>query len=99
MAKPLRLVTWSARVALVHRAELAAFVTEYDLDVILLQETFLTPRVSFQLPVYVTYRTDRPYQNDPSGGTAILVHRHIAHRPLPLPATSPIEVTVVRLTF
>ena len=86
MAKPLRLVTWKARGALVYRAELAAFITEYDLDVILLQETFLTPRVSFQLPAYVTYRSDRPYQNDPRrpNGPAILVHSLIAHRQLPL---------------
>ena len=49
---------------------------------------------SFQL------RTDRSYQNDPcrpSGGTAIVVHRRIAHRQLPPPVTSCIELKVVAL--
>ena len=82
------------------RAEMAAFATEYDLDVILLSETHLTPALSLQLPAYTTYRTDRPAQNmlNASGSTAVLVHRRIAHRPLPPPATRRLEVTVVALS-
>ena len=55
MSRPLRLVAWNACGVPSRRAELANFGTEYDLDVILLSETFLTPAASFQLPAYTTY--------------------------------------------
>ena len=100
MAKPLRLVAWITRGVLSHHAELAAFATKYDLDIILFSETFLTPAVSFQLLVYTTYLTYCPEQNNPScptGGTAILVHKRIVQCQLPPPTTRHLEAMATAL--
>lgn len=78
-------MAWNAHGVLFHHTKLAAFATEYDLDIILLSETFLTSAVSFQLPASTMYLMDNPAQNNtahPSGGIAVLVHRHVAQLPI-----------------
>ena len=93
MANSLRIVAWNAFGLLPRRSELMTFVTEYDVDIILLSETHLAHYHSFSLPAYACYRQDRPLRPrcPPSGGTAVLVHRRISHRLLPPLDTSIIE--------
>ena len=81
------------------RAELAAFLVEYDADVILLSETHLAPNRRLSLSAYACYRKDRhgPNRHRAFGGVAILVHRRNSHRELPAPATTLIEACAVAL--
>ena len=82
------------------RAELVAFGTEYDLDVILLSKTYLSLLFPFSFWRNATYRTDRLMQNNPArprGSTATLVYRCIAHSQLPPPTTRRLEETAVAL--
>lgn len=99
MARQLRIVAWNANGVSPRRSELKTFVAEYDADVVLLSETHLAPYSRFSLPAYTCYRQDRPHQphRPPSGGTAVLVHRRIAHRHLASPATSLVECCAVAL--
>ena len=93
MARQFRFVAWNADGVPARRAELAAFLVEYDADVVLLSETHLVPNRRFSLPAYACHRKDKngPDRRQASGGVAILVHRRHFHRELPAPETTLIE--------
>ena len=55
--------------------ELAHFISEHDLDIILISETHLKPNINFSVPNYNTFRTDRLHHRN--GGTAVLVKRSL----------------------
>jgi exonuclease III len=73
-------MTWNSR-AIKHKIpELTHFVKLHDIDVILIQETWLFPSITFKLPGYVCYRADRCYKNTPQhGGVAIFVNNSLIH--------------------
>ncbi|GJQ75477.1 hypothetical protein Trydic_g17566 [Trypoxylus dichotomus] len=54
--------------------ELRAFITDNEIDVALLSETFLKASHTFNIPYYITYRTDR--NTKAGGGTASVDRDH-----------------------
>lgn len=95
----LRLISWNADGVAARKYELAQLLRDMDVDVALLQETHLRPTDSLNVPFYQTYRTDRRHQDRASGGTAILVHRRVTHRPLPVMPAADIEVTRIAVHY
>lgn len=86
MDRRLKIALWNANGVATRKNELHVFAVDHDLDVILLNETRLQGDAVFNVPGYQTYRTDRQRQGqrrgNPGGGTAVLVHRRLAHRPV-----------------
>lgn len=76
--KGLRLVLWNANGLLSRKNELEIFLTDNEIDVALLTETHLTRNIQFNIPTYITYRTDHP-SNRARGGALILVKSSINH--------------------
>ncbi|KAH1029335.1 hypothetical protein HUJ05_002594 [Dendroctonus ponderosae] len=75
---------------------LAALISqnrENDVDIALIQETFLKPNTHFYINNYAIYRTDRLTKG---GGTAIIIKKSIAHKQIP-PFNSVIENTAIKL--
>lgn len=72
----LKLAYWNATSVINKKVEIRAFLESHKIDVFLLQETFLKPTHTFNIPNYHTYRNDR---STPGGGTAILVKKNIKH--------------------
>ncbi|GFU54913.1 putative RNA-directed DNA polymerase from transposon X-element [Trichonephila clavipes] len=63
-------------------------------DIIAIQETFLRPCITFSIPNYSTYRTDR--RTHRGGGTAILVKNSIAHNSINI-HTDAVETTAIEV--
>lgn len=59
MAKNLNILSWNANSVRNHRLELVNLLTENDIDVACIQETFLKPSIPFNLPGYRIIRKDR----------------------------------------
>lgn len=93
----LKIISWNCNGIKNKTPELAAFIKENKIDIILLGETHLNPKDKLSIPNYHTYRTDRPkLANCPAGGgTAILIRRNIAHHHLILPTE--IESTSIQI--
>jgi endonuclease/exonuclease/phosphatase (EEP) superfamily protein YafD len=77
--KPTSLQTafWNARASLLRdKHEIRHFLEEHDIDILLINETWLKPSHRFNIPNYTIHRNDRPTKG---GGTAILVKSNIEH--------------------
>jgi retron-type reverse transcriptase len=97
MANNLKIIAWNARGLKDRRNELHFFLSARDIDIALISETKLTEHEVFRIPSYEIYRTDRParpHGRNPGGGTAVLVHRRLVHRPH-VTATGSLETTGV----
>jgi hypothetical protein len=70
------------------KTELELFLHSKNIDILLLNETFLTSDRSFKLNGYNIHREDR---NTPHGGVAIAVKKNIKHNLLPRYPTVSIE--------
>lgn len=82
----LKIIHWNANGITNKLNELHSLVNHQNIDIILLNETHLKPSLNLKIPNYHTYRTDLPpIRGSPAhGGTAILVHRRIIHKPTAL---------------
>lgn len=69
MAANLNIVSYNCHSVKNQQHELANFLQDHDIDIALLQETFLKPRDTLRIPNYRVFRTDR---KTPGGGTAII---------------------------
>ncbi|GJQ66283.1 hypothetical protein Trydic_g4331 [Trypoxylus dichotomus] len=78
---------WNAQNIVKKKDELRAFITDNEIDVALLSETF-------NISNYVTYKMDR--NTKPGGGTAILVRREIKHHSIGTNTTK-METTAVHI--
>lgn len=81
----LTILLWNSNGLCLHRNELEALLHDKLVDVALITETHLTPRVRFSIQGYSVYRTDHPSGRS-HGGTAIMVRTGIQHHqgpPLP----------------
>ncbi|GFY20933.1 RNA-directed DNA polymerase from mobile element jockey [Trichonephila clavipes] len=70
------LVSWNANGIRTRVEEFREFISEWNPDIINLQETHLQPCHHLAFPNYNIYRTDRTFRG---GGTAILIKRSIPH--------------------
>lgn len=90
------LATWNAQSVHKVTRELEVFLNEQDVDILLLQETFLKPSTNFSIPNYITYRNDRPPPRR-GGGVAILIKRCIPHTQLPSKSYKNLETVAIEL--
>lgn len=102
MARLLRLVAWNARGVSQQRAVLAAFATEYDIDII-----YYSLKPSSPLQSNSTSRLIQRIEQTAFDSQGLpyfrrnrnFHHRRISHHPLPFPATSYIETTAVAFSI
>lgn len=90
--KKLKISYWSADGIKNKKYELAHYLIEQQIDVMLLEETRLRGEDRLNILNYITYRTSR--QNQPKGGTAICIKKYIPHH-LVQRANSNIENTII----
>lgn len=75
---PLQISMWNANGVSRHKNELAQFLFEKNIDVMLLSETHLTDKHNFHIPGYLFYATNHP-DGKAHGGTGILIRSRIKH--------------------
>lgn len=95
--KPLKIVTWNADGVTRDKNVLEDFLLEYDIDIILIGETHLTPNKRFSVKNYSFYRTDGI--NGPYGGTAIFVKNCIQHHQIPSPELEHMSATFIQIQY
>jgi hypothetical protein len=94
--KSLQTAFFNARSLRTTRNELEVFADSHDLDVILVNETFLrADDPDPKIRGFTLYRTDRT--NGAGGGTAIFIRRTLPHYPNALPALQNLEATAVTI--
>ena len=94
----LRILQWNAGgLSSSRRAELIAFLSGNQYDLILLQETHLSATKKFQIPGYYTLRTDRTFgrqspvssgTHNTGGGVLTLIHSDLAFSSVSVPSLS-----------
>ncbi|GFW58917.1 nucleic-acid-binding protein from transposon X-element [Trichonephila clavipes] len=89
----LTLVSWNANGIRTRVEEFREFISEWNPDVINLQETHLQPCHHLAFPNYNIYRTDRTCRG---GGTAILIKRSIPHHEIVINNQS-FETTAIKI--
>lgn len=91
--QPLKICTFNANSLNPKKPEFLNFLTTYKIDVCLVQETFLKPSITFNLPNYTVHRSDRLHNK--RGGTAIIIKNHLKHDRLDDPTDT--EATLIQL--
>ena len=94
----LRILQWNAGgLSCSRRAELIAFLSGNQYDLIFLQETHLSATKKFQIPGYYTLRTDRTFgrqglvssgTHNTGGGILTLIHSDLAFSPVSVSSLS-----------
>ena len=92
----LNICFWNANGVNQHKLELARFLTEYAIDVMLLSETHLTDKYNFYIPGFIFYSTNHP-DGKAHGGTGILLRNRLKHCVLQPYATNYLQATSVTL--
>jgi hypothetical protein len=70
---PLHLTLWNANGLTQHAEELRTFISDHNIDVMLISETHFTNNHYFKLPFYSVYHTNHP------AGSAIIIKNSIQH--------------------
>ena len=78
------------------KLQLKHFLNQHDVDICLLNETFLKNVEAIRLANYVYHRTHRPTAWD---GTAILVRRVIVHHSVTVRGLTHLEATAAQFTL
>lgn len=79
----IKIMTWNAQ-GIKHKIpELALFLQEHEVDIALIQETFLRPAGKLTIPNYKTVRTDRITRR--GGSNAIIIKKTIPHDVIEIP--------------
>lgn len=73
-----RITQWNANGVSRRKHELTYFLQDKNIDVMLLAETHLTNKYTFEIPGYTFYGTNHP-DNKAHGGTGILVRSRVKH--------------------
>ena len=95
----LKILFWNSN-GITHKLnELTALALQLKTDIILLNETRLSPSTNLHIPNYFTYRNDLPTTrgSPPHGGTAVLIHRRIVHQPMTLNTTIQTSSVLIKL--
>lgn len=93
--KSFNIASWNANSLTNKKHELEDFLINFDIDIMLINETWLRQGNIFKIANYYTYRDDR--QNRPGGGTAILIKNNIKHDILYSPETENLETTSIQI--
>lgn len=89
----LKVITFNARSVLSQRTDLMRFLQSHQVDVLLLQETFLKPGHRFSIPNYQVVRFHWAHQ----GGTAIIIRSSLVFDKLQSLPTPYLQTTGVRI--
>jgi hypothetical protein len=92
----LKICFYNARSILPQINELQHFLHHHNIDIMLLNETFLKPTNKFSFPNYTIHRNDRPPPNT-CGGTAIIIKSSIIHSRATIPPLTSIETTAITI--
>ena len=79
----LKIASWNAYSIKAKKLELLKFLQEHEIDVLLVQETFLKPQDKFTLQNYTIIRQDRLRER--GGGTLVATRKNIYHYEIPNP--------------
>lgn len=93
--KELAILSWNAAGIANKFIELQDLIEEKNIDIFLLQETFLKPQKKFGIPNYKIYRSDR--LDGKFGGTLIGIKKNIVHNRLENFKTKLIEHTSIEI--
>jgi hypothetical protein len=74
----LRIALWNANGLVEHYQETKLFITNQNIDILLVSETHFTERSFFTIPNYKLYSTEHP-NNRARGGAAVLIRSNIKH--------------------
>jgi Reverse transcriptase (RNA-dependent DNA polymerase)/Endonuclease-reverse transcriptase len=96
MYNSLRIVYWNCQGVRNKRSELIQLINKLKIDILMLNETHLNPKIKLKIPNYHIYRTDRQSNSTTNcgGGTAVLVHHKITHNLITI-QTNSIENTTI----
>lgn len=83
----LKIATWNGRGITRKASEIEYFLNSYNIEVMLIQETWLKEKTPFELQNYQVYREYRKIGK--GGGTAIAVKKTLKHKKIP---TNPLEI-------
>lgn len=94
----IKILYWNCQGLGSRRSELLQLTNQIKIDVLLQNETHLSPRRPFKLPNFHTLKNDRisPTGVTNCGGTAILIHHKFAHNELHI-QTNSIETTTITI--
>ncbi|GIY34432.1 hypothetical protein CEXT_205101 [Caerostris extrusa] len=97
----LRIGCWNACGLRRQFDEVIQFVTDHDIDIFLIQETFLQPGRTPNIPNFSLYKNDRISINSrrTSGGTCIYVKKALVHYQIPTPELESTEATIINLNI
>lgn len=95
MNEQINIVTWNARGIRNKKEELYEFLLNNNIDICLLNETWLNQNVSIRHNEFYCYRNDRV--GGRGGGVAIIIKKNIRHQLMPLMNTSLIENIGVKI--
>ena len=94
--RSIKIANWNARSVRAKKIELGTFLAQHDIDVGVITETRLSPKVNFSIPKYTTMvRLNRP--DSSGGGVAVIVKQGIRYKILPHPRTSIIEAIGIQI--
>lgn len=94
LKRQLQILSFNANGIKNQKLEIISILNELDIDIMCVNETHLDAKDRFNIPNYYTYRYDRPTRG---GGTAIIIKRSIAHRPINIPPLQDVEATAIIL--
>lgn len=92
MALFLKLALWNANGLAQHCQEVATFLKQHNIDIMLISESRFTNLNYFKIPNYVIYTTNHP-DGTAHAGTAILIKVTIKHHEMPKYQTEHIQAT------
>ncbi|GIY01602.1 putative RNA-directed DNA polymerase from transposon X-element [Caerostris extrusa] len=95
----LRVGFWNASGIRRQLAEIIKFVSDHDLDLFLIQETFLQPGINAEIPNFKLYKNDRINIRSicARGGTCIYIKNALVHHQIPTPTLTSTEATIINL--
>ena len=74
----LNICIWNANGVNQHKLEIIRFLSEKNIDVMLISETHLTNKNNFNIPGFRVYVTNHP-DGKAHGGTAVLIRNRLNH--------------------
>lgn len=94
MSQLFKIAIWNANGLSQHRMELTTFLTNHNIDILLISETHFTDKTYFQIKNYKIYDTKKP-DGTAHGGSAILIKNNITHYELPKYSKEHIQATSI----
>jgi exonuclease III len=77
MYNPLCLALWNTNGLTQHAEELRTFISDHNIDVMLISETHFTDKNYFKLPFYSVYHTNHP-AGTARGGSVIIIKKTLS---------------------